>query len=65
MEDAYSIIVGTVWLRLILGLKVTRLLGPIINIVFKMLKDVAVFLVLFMLVLILFTCMGQISFSTI
>lgn len=64
MEDAYAIIVGTVWLRLILALKVTRLLGPIINIVFKMLKDVAVFLVLFLLVLILFTCMGQISFST-
>lgn len=63
MEDAYSIIVGTVWLRLILGLKVTRLLGPIINIVFKMLRDVSVFLVLFLLVLILFTCMGQISFS--
>ena len=57
-EDFYALISGSVWLRLVLGLKVTRLLGPIVNILGKMLRDVIVFLVLFILVLLVFTCMA-------
>ena len=48
---------------MIFGLRVTRVLGPMVNIIFKMLKDVFIFCILLILVLVLFTCIGQVSFS--
>lgn len=48
---------------MIFGLRVTRILGPMVNIIFKMLKDVFIFCILLILVLVLFTCIGQVSFA--
>ncbi len=51
-----------IWFKLINSIRITRLLGPLVKIIARMLYDIFVFFILFSLMLIFFACFGQIEF---
>ena len=51
------------WLRMILMLKLTKTFGPLIRIIEKMLKELSIFLVIWVIQLFIFTCVGFLIFG--
>ena len=51
------------WLRMILMLKLTKTFGPLIRIIEKMLKELGIFLVIWVIQLFIFTCVGFLIFG--
>ena len=56
-------IASTFWLRMILMLKLTKTFGPLIRIVIVMFKELGIFLVLWVIQLFIFACIGMAVFS--
>ena len=55
-------IMACLWLAVAYTLTITRIFGPLIMMFYSMVKDIAIFLVLFLLQLIIFACIGNILF---
>ena len=53
-----SVIASTFWLRMIIMLKLTKTFGPMIRIIVVMLKELFIFLVLWLIQLFIFACIG-------
>ena len=49
-----AFIVGLAWIRLLVYMKASRTFGPLINIIIKMFKDIAIFSVIFLVMFISF-----------
>ena len=60
-----ALLIGSLWLKVILLFGLNRLVGPLIRTVASMISDIFSFLVLFFLVLLLFSCIGMILFDTV
>ena len=58
-----SLLTGFQFARIIFALQISRIFGPMIRIIFKMLVDLTTFMFLYMLIFIIFTCAGQLMFS--
>ena len=56
-------IAGCFWFRLLLVLKLTKTFGPMIKIVIVMLKELAIFVILWVIQLFIFTCIGILVFG--
>lgn len=63
LTDLTAFLMAIIWFKLINSIRITRLLGPLVKIIGRMLQDILVFFILFSLVLILFACVGQIEFA--
>ena len=50
------------WIRIIMSLTVTQTLGPIINMITFMFKDIAVFLIIWSMILIAFSMVAVLGF---
>ena len=53
------------WIRIMMLFKLTRFLGPLVKMVENMLNDIAIFMVLFVIELIIFASIGSLLFSSI
>ena len=51
------------WLRMILMLKLTKTFGPFIKIINVMLKELSIFLILWVIQLFIFSCVGILIFG--
>ena len=51
------------WFRIAIQLRVTRLIGPLITIVQSMMIEIMKFLVLFIVILVMFGCVGALLFA--
>jgi hypothetical protein len=51
------------WLRMILMLKLTKTFGPLVRIIDVMLKELGIFLVLWVIQLFIFACVGELIFG--
>jgi hypothetical protein len=60
-----SVIASTFWLRMIIMLKLTKTFGPLIRIIQVMLKELFIFLVLWIIQLFIFACVGILVFGSI
>ena len=58
-----ALLTGLQFARIIFALQISRIFGPMIRIIFKMLLDLTTFMFLYMLIFIIFTCAGQLMFS--
>ena len=54
---------GSIWLKVILLFGLNRVVGPLIRTISRMISDIFSFLVVFFLVLLLFSCVGMILLS--
>jgi hypothetical protein len=52
------------WLRMILMLKLTKTFGPLVRIIDVMLKELGIFLVLWVIQLFIFACVGELIFGS-
>ena len=57
-----AIILIMMWLRVFLVFRITSLLGPLIKMIFSMVKDISVFLILYFLSLVMFSSVGILLF---
>ena len=66
-EVNISLLIGLLaffgYMRLLIGLKVTKTLGPIISTIIYMFKDIGVFIVIWFIVLISFTMVAVLTFN--
>ncbi len=51
------------WLRMLLMLKLTKTFGPLIRIIHVMMKELGIFLVIWVIQLFIFTCIGFLIFG--
>lgn len=65
IDVIYSIAAGCLWLRVILSLKLTRFMGPLIKMIQLMIKDIMIFLVLFVCDLLVFATIGNLLFVSV
>ena len=61
----YSFISACIWLKVILLLRLTRFLGPLIKMIQNMIGDIAIFMVLYGIQLVFFASIGNLLFSSI
>ena len=59
-----SVVASTFWLRMIIMLKLTKTFGPLIRIITVMLKELFIFLVLWIIQLFIFACIGILIFGS-
>ena len=57
-----AMILIMMWFRVFLSFRTTQLLGPLIKMILAMLKDIGVFLVLYLIVLVMFASVGLLLF---
>ena len=62
-EVLVAVIASTFWLRMFLMLKLTKTFGPLIRIIYAMMREMMIFLVLWGIQLFIFTCAGILIFS--
>lgn len=62
LDVIYSIGVGCLWMRILFSLRLTRFLGPLIKMITNMLLDIAIFMLLYGIVLIIFASVGNLMF---
>lgn len=62
LDVIYAIGVGCLWLRILFSLRLTRFLGPLIKMINNMLFDIAIFMILFLVDLIIFASVGNLMF---
>lgn len=53
------------WIRMFLMLELTKTFGPLIKIIYALIKDLFIFLGLYLIQLLAFTCMGLLVFNKI
>ena len=58
-----SAVAFCIWLRLLFMLILTNTFGPLITTTVRMIKDLAIFFVLFIIELVAFSCVGILSFG--
>jgi hypothetical protein len=58
------VIASAFWMRMILMLKLTKTFGPLIRIIVVMLKELGTFLVLWLIQLFIFACIGEMVFGS-
>jgi hypothetical protein len=59
-----SVVASTFWLRMIIMLKLTKTFGPLIRIIQVMLRELFIFLVLWVIQLFIFACIGILVFGS-
>ena len=59
----YSIASGILWLKIVLLMRLSRLLGPLVTTIRFMLYDVASFMTIYGILIIVFSCVGNLLFS--
>ena len=59
----YSAFNAFVWLRVLYLLRLNRILGPLLKIIFHMTKDMVKFVLLLVLIILTFACIGNIEFE--
>ena len=64
LDVLVSVIASTFWLRMIIMLKLTKTFGPLIRIIMVMLKELFIFLVLWVVQLFIFACIGILVFGS-
>jgi ABC-type transport system involved in cytochrome c biogenesis permease subunit len=64
-EVLVAVIASTFWLRMFLMLKLTKTFGPLIKIIYVMMRELMIFLVLWGIQLFIFSCIGILTFSSI
>jgi hypothetical protein len=62
-EVLVAVVASTFWLRMFLMLKLTKTFGPLIKIIYAMMRELMIFLVLWGIQLFIFTCMGVLIFT--
>lgn len=62
-EVLVAVVASTFWLRMFLMLKLTKTFGPLIKIIYAMMRELMIFLVLWGIQLFIFTCVGVLIFS--
>ena len=58
----YGAIIFLMWFKILLLLRISPLLGPMIRMMSKMIKDMFIFFLLYTLIIIFFSVIGQCSF---
>jgi hypothetical protein len=53
---------GLFWLKIMMLLRLTRTFGPIIKIISSMLETLVIFLILWLIIIMFFACMGMLLF---
>ena len=61
-QEYHLAIMALLWLGILFSLKISRLIGPLIIIFLAMMKDIIIFLVIFIIQLFIFACVGNILF---
>lgn len=64
-EVLVAVIASTFWLRMFLMLKLTKTFGPLIKIIYVMMRELMIFLVLWGIQLFIFSCIGILIFSSV
>ena len=59
----YAAFTACVWLRVLYLLRLNRILGPLLKIIFHMTKDILKFVFLLILIILTFACIGNIEFN--
>ena len=62
-EVLVAVVASTFWLRMFLMLKLTKTFGPLIKIIYAMIRELMIFLVLWGIQLFIFTCVGILVFA--
>lgn len=61
-EVLVAVVASTFWLRMFLMLKLTKTFGPLIKIIYAMMRELMIFLVLWGIQLFIFSCIGILIF---
>ena len=64
LDVLYSIGWGWLWLRLMIMLRLTKFLGPLLKMIYNMLWDISIFMVLFAIILVIYSSIGNLLFYT-
>ncbi len=66
-QDEFDVTLGigimAMWLRVVMIFRASEFLGPFIKVIGKMTKDILIFFVLYLVIIIAFASVGNLAFS--
>ena len=60
----YTLASGILWIKILYIFKLTQFLGPFLKMIYSMLNDIAIFMIFFTIILIVYGCKGNLLFYT-
>ena len=64
LDVLYTVAIGALWVRILYMFRLTRFLGPLLNMVYIMIWDIFIFMILFGIILVIYASVGNLLFYT-
>ena len=62
LDVLYTIAIGALWIRILFMFRLTRFLGPLLNMFYLMIWDIFIFMILFGIILVIYASIGNMLF---
>jgi hypothetical protein len=62
LDILYSVAIGALWVRILYMFRLTKFLGPLLNMIYMMIWDIMIFMVLFGILLVIYASVGNLLY---